>query len=223
MWITKQRWKHLYFAHFAGPADLLRRVLPPELELDLWQGEAVLSVVPFHMSRVRFPFLPPIPMVSTLWEYNLRTYVRRKGRPGIYFFTLESDHPLANWVARSFFGLPYQTSSLRVRNLNTSLELEQKRDGLFSKMLMRREGGPPQSAAFERWATERYCLFNVWKGRVVRGDVEHVPWQLEAARLHQWEGNFLDLVPGARQGFRYLSGSYSECLDVTFSPFDRDV
>jgi uncharacterized protein YqjF (DUF2071 family) len=139
MWITRQRWEDLYFAHFVGPADLVRRALPPELELDLWQGEAVLSVVPFHMSRVRFPFLPP------------------------------------------------------------------------------------RDLAFERWATERYCLFNVWKGGVVRGDVEHLPWQLETARLETWEGNFLDLVPGTQNEFRYLSGSYSECLDVSFSPFERNA
>jgi hypothetical protein len=47
-----QRWHDLLFAHWPLPAESVRPLIPPELELDTFDGQAWVGVIPFWMSRV---------------------------------------------------------------------------------------------------------------------------------------------------------------------------
>ena len=38
---------------------------------------------------------------------------------------------------------------------------------------------PVTEGSLERWLTERYCLYVVRDGRVLRGDIHHPPWPLQ--------------------------------------------
>jgi uncharacterized protein YqjF (DUF2071 family) len=221
MWITKQRWESLYFLHFGGNAEFIRRVLPAQLELDESQGLGILSIVPFRMTKVQFPFLPALPGVSNLWELNLRTYVKYKGQSGIYFFTLESDNPLATWVANRFFHLPYRNAKMRAVHSASRLEFQHSRDMLKCRIdVLNTKEVVESSTALSAWATNRYALFNVFKNRVYRGVVEHAPWSLVDATVAQCDGNFLEQVPGAAS-FSLMGASYSSQIDVSFKPFEK--
>jgi Uncharacterized conserved protein len=46
-WVMRQTWDNLLFAHWPVPAGAMRRVLPPQLEPDLFEGQTWLGVVPF--------------------------------------------------------------------------------------------------------------------------------------------------------------------------------
>lgn len=221
-WITRQRWEKIYFLHFCGAADVVRAMLPPELELDLWENEAVISVVPFRMTRVRFPYLPPLPGIGSLWELNLRTYVRYGSQRGVYFFTLESNNPLATWIAQTGFGLPYANAKFRVNADASRLSLDHQRGPVQTmiKMSPLPEDLSPRTDAFSLWATERYALLNVREGRVFRGPLRHERWPLTSARVETFEGNFLSLVPGA-ESFRFCAASFCDRLDVSFQPFEE--
>ena len=48
-----QRWDKLLFLHWPVPADLLRPLIPPRLELDTYQGRTYVSVTPFTVRRAR--------------------------------------------------------------------------------------------------------------------------------------------------------------------------
>ena len=39
-------WHDLLFAHWPVPADLVRPLIPPGLQIDTWDGSAWLGVVP---------------------------------------------------------------------------------------------------------------------------------------------------------------------------------
>jgi len=58
-WIISQRWMDVVFIHYKVDAKELQKIVP--FPLDLFEGEAVVSIVPFVMGRIRFPFLIPIP------------------------------------------------------------------------------------------------------------------------------------------------------------------
>ena len=60
----------------------LRPTLPEGLELDTFEGEAWLGVVPFQMRATRFDWTPPMPTATDFPVLNLRTYVRRGDRRG---------------------------------------------------------------------------------------------------------------------------------------------
>src|SRR6185312_5462238 len=60
-WLMQQTWSDLLFAHWRVPPEALRRLLPPALEVETFDGSAWLGVVPFQMSGVRPRLLPPLP------------------------------------------------------------------------------------------------------------------------------------------------------------------
>lgn len=52
-WVMAQTWHNLLFAHWPLPPDALRRLIPPGLQLDTFDEEAWVGVIPFHMSDIR--------------------------------------------------------------------------------------------------------------------------------------------------------------------------
>ena len=106
-----QTWRDLVFVHWEVDPAALERLLPPELEPDLFEGKAYVALVPFRMTGIRSVWLPPIPGTARTLETNVRTYVRRRGVaepvPAVWFFSLEAESTLAVRVARGMYGLPY--------------------------------------------------------------------------------------------------------------------
>src|SRR4051794_22172166 len=89
-WSMAMRWEDLLFAHWRIEPGLLRPHIPSGLELDLFDGAAWLGVVPFRMANTRLRVLPPMPGTSAFPELNVRTYVTRDGKPGVWFFSLDA-------------------------------------------------------------------------------------------------------------------------------------
>ena len=81
-WVMAQRWHDLLFEHWPLPAGELRAAVPASLELDTFDGQAWIGVIPFRMSGVRLRFTPALPGLSAFPELNVRTYVVRDGKPG---------------------------------------------------------------------------------------------------------------------------------------------
>jgi uncharacterized protein YqjF (DUF2071 family) len=186
-WIMVQNWHDLLFAHWALPAQQIRPLVPRELELDLWQGRAYVAVAPFWMSGVRPRGGPAPPLLHKFPELNVRTYVSYKGIPGVYFFSLDAGSRLAVWGARTFFHLPYYFAAMSVRSAGEKFEYHSSRRDSPRPAEFRgryRPTSPPRQrskGALEHFLTERYCLYTVHKGKVLRAYIHHVPWPLQDA------------------------------------------
>ncbi|MBC7538472.1 MAG: DUF2071 domain-containing protein [Bacteriovorax sp.] len=214
-WVIEQVWRHVFFIHYKIDPKLIESLVP--YKLDLYEGEAVISVVPFFMERIRFPFLPAIPKISSLWELNLRTYVEVNGIKGIYFFTLETDSFLGNFIANNFFHLPYQFSKIKARIKNNHYEFCHNRAGLSFELGATIFTDEIKSSQFDLWATERYSLFTSYKGMTYQGIVNHEPWHLVSASIENLKNNFTQLaVPGSPV---VCDVSYARYLKVRFIPF----
>jgi uncharacterized protein len=181
-------WHDLLFAHWRVPVAALRALVPAGLELDLWQGEAWLGVVPFHMTQVGPPGLHRLPWLSDFSELNLRTYVRQAGKSGVFFFSLDAACWPAVVGARVGFHLPYFWAHIDCRNEAGVIAYASQRligpPAVFEASYQ--PSGPVKSAAagsFEHWLTERYCLYTTDRvGHVLRGEIQHAPWPLQTAR-----------------------------------------
>nr|WP_256199118.1 DUF2071 domain-containing protein [Verrucomicrobium spinosum] len=104
-----QTWSHLLFLHWEWDAAAIQRTLPSGLHVDTFGGSAWVGLVPFFMRNIRPRYLPAVPWVSYFLELNVRTYVHDdEGRPGVWFYSLDCNQPLAVWTAQTFFHLPYQ-------------------------------------------------------------------------------------------------------------------
>jgi uncharacterized protein YqjF (DUF2071 family) len=125
-WIMVQVWRDLLFAHWNVPPSAIRPLVPRQLELDTFGGDAWISITPFQMS-LRLRGLPPLPGMFDFPELNCRTYVSVGGKPGICFFSLDTANRAAVWGARRFYHLPYFHAQMRVEKHGDSFSYFSKR------------------------------------------------------------------------------------------------
>lgn len=188
-WVMRQVWSDLLFAHWPAPASAIAALLPPGLPLDTWEGEAWVGVVPFRMPAIRLRGLPAVPLLMRAAEINVRTYVSLDGKPGVYFFSLDADNPVAVEVARRWFHLPYFNARFRCHFAPDQVAYRvtrtdrRARPGAFDAVY--RPTGPASPAepgTLANWLTERFALYTAGpRGRIYRGDITHAPWLLAPA------------------------------------------
>lgn len=187
-WVINQSWSNLLFAHWPVPVAAMRAIVPQELELDLYEGQAYIAVVPFEMREVSPRYFPSLPSLSFFLELNVRTYVRYKDRPGVYFFSLDASNPIAVWLACNLYHLPYFNAKMQCQKnaLFTYKSVRAKSNDKPVELDVRYGPTGPvyasQPGSLEHFLTERYCLFTVSNNTVYRGDIHHRPWPLQAAQ-----------------------------------------
>lgn len=182
-----QTWRDLLFAHWRVPADQLRRVMPPNLRLHLYDdGSAWLGITPFVVSGLRLRGIPPLPWVSHFPELNVRTYVELDGKPGIYFFSLDAGRRAAVIAARRLYRLPYFHARMRADRVAARMGYVSERiDSSGPPARFRGTYGPAGGHTDDhlaRWLAERYCAYTVdEQRRPLRIDIHHPPWPLQPA------------------------------------------
>jgi uncharacterized protein YqjF (DUF2071 family) len=184
----RMRWIDLAFLHWRVPPDEIRPLLPPPLELDLFDGSAWIAVVPFRMAGVRPLFAPPIPTATDFHELNVRTYVRHGGRSGVWFFSLDAASWLAVIGARTAVGLPYFHARMRMRRVGDEVQYASTRTHPGARAAEFRARYRPTGSVYladpgslDYWLTERYSLFAMHTGQRLRLDIEHKQWPLQHA------------------------------------------
>ena len=70
------RWEDLVLINYSCPVRLLERLTPAGTALDLWNGDAIVSLVGFMFRNTRVAGVR-VPFHETFEEVNLRFYVRR--------------------------------------------------------------------------------------------------------------------------------------------------
>jgi len=197
----RMAWRDLLFLHWRwDPAEIQAR-LPAGLFVDTLDGAAWLGIVPFWMDAVRPSFLPPLPGLSWFLELNLRTYVYTSdGTPGVWFFSLDCNQPLAVRIARGGFSLPYVDAKQQGRRPTpahplasfTSLRAGGTATALEYEMAGAAFTAPPGS--LEYFLVERYAFFSTTRrGSLREGRVWHPPYVVAPARVPQAEvGMFAD-------------------------------
>jgi hypothetical protein len=191
-------WSDLLFAHWRVPVELLRPQIPRELEIDTFEGDAWLGLVPFHMSGVRPRWFPAMPFVSEFHETNIRTYVHFKGRdPGVWFISLDAACRVALEVARWKWHLNYFHAEMDLRRKGDEVRYSSRRidsrsprraevdiSALIGEPLNPEPGVSVKPWTLEHFLAERYVLYaNDHRGRLLRGKVHHVPYPLRSAEI----------------------------------------
>ena len=192
-WVMTMTWLDLLFAHWSVEPSVLRALVPGALELDTFEGEAFVGVVPFRMASVGprgLGWLPAaLPGPRAFPELNVRTYVVVDGKPGVWFFSLDAASRLAVEGARAGFRLPYFSAEMSVAERGGWVEYSSRRtDRRLGPGQFRGRYRPVgerldvRSGSLEHWLTERYCLYAIdRRGRPRRGEIHHVPWPLYSA------------------------------------------
>jgi uncharacterized protein YqjF (DUF2071 family) len=187
-WLQAQTWEDLLFAHWRVPPDVLRAHVPEALPLDTFDGAAWLGITPFRLSGFRIRGLPPLPVLSSFLEVNVRTYVTLDDKPGIFFFSLDAESTFAVQAARWAYKLPYFLAVMNAQADGARVDYASRRSDHRGHRAALRcgfgpvgEAAPPKPSSLEHFLTERYCLYTLHEGEVHWAEIHHPPWPLQPA------------------------------------------
>lgn len=185
-WMIKQTWEHLMFIHWEAEAETIRSLIPRELELDLFEGRAWVTILPFKVTHQRLRFFPELPLLNHFLELNVRTYVRYRGIPGVYFFSLDANHPLAVMGAKAA-SLPFRLANIEMGLHKEEIVFKSKRTFGNVKFSAVYEplgkAAPLVPGSLDSWLLERYTLFSKWGTHLLRGDICHESWKVNSAKI----------------------------------------
>jgi hypothetical protein len=222
--VMRQVWHHLAFLHWEVAAEDVARLLPPGLEVDLFEGRAYVGLVPFTITGTRPPLLPPLPRLSRFHEVNLRTYVRPRGGGagdrGVWFFSLDAASRLAVAGARAVYKLPYFYARMAMAVNGDAVDYSSRRavrKGIPPLVVCRyRPTGPAAPAAagtLEHFLIERYLLY-AWTGARLRSArVAHAPYPVQPAAVSDLEETLTAAAGLARPRGAPLA-HYARMVDV---------
>lgn len=213
-WIMTQEWHHVLFLHWAIEPHLVEAHIPPELDLDVYGRHAWVSVVLFKAKKTRPRFMPPVPVAGTYLELNVRTYVKYKGKSGVFFFSLDADSPLAVKTAATGNFLPYRRAEMAFKKHGETWKFKSRRIHENSPpealdLSYRKISSPLAKGPLENWLTERYCLWTKPNDQLFRVDIQHSPWQLSYVKgsvYHNTMAGFLPVALQQEQAITHYSG-----------------
>lgn len=188
-------WYDLVMLTWAVDQRLLASLLPRGIELDLWRGDALASVVAFRFEQVRVRGVA-IPLHTRFPEVNLRFYVKRQApdgswRRGVVFVQERVPRFAIAWVARTLYGEPYVASPMRDANIQgvpsndgtpqRTVLYEWKRDGAWERVvaLANGEPRPMRAGSVEEFIAEHYWGYTARGALSTREyQVEHPRWNI---------------------------------------------
>ena len=183
-------WRDLIIASYAVDDDLLLPRLPPGLELDRFEGNAVCSLVGFRFLHTRV-FGVKWPGLVNFPEINLRFYVREPatGRRGVVFIRELVRSRLVATVARGLYNEPYFKAKIgeSIDRSGSALSVGYNFAINGGEGTMRVEADPipstPPEDSAEQWFKEHQWGYGVTRrGKPLRYEVRRPVWACHAVR-----------------------------------------
>jgi uncharacterized protein YqjF (DUF2071 family) len=187
-WRWKQSLIDVLFVHYPCPIEKLLPLIPRRLNLQEFEGNCWIGIIPFKLEGVTMRPFPPIPGISNFKELNVRVYVEYQGKPGIYFLSIDATSRLAVWIGKHLFHLPYKNAEIEIKKENGQIFFHSKRmeEGDQSEFSLSYSPTPEifesKPGTLEYFFTERYCLYTQTPKGLFRGNIHHIPWPLQKAK-----------------------------------------
>lgn len=216
--LLRASWDALAFVHWRVAPERVQALLPPGLQVDVYDGSAWVGLTPFVMGDMRplgvpdlpgslrvpgSPRLPRLADVSSTPETNLRTYVRGPdGRDGLWFLSIDAGSALLSAAIRAAVGAPYHGARMSVEHDERTVTYRGSRrrsPEVYGLHVEPEEAIVPTE--LDVWVTSRWRAYTRHLGRLLVTPVEHEPWPLRRATLRSLDQNLTDSVglPGLRE------------------------
>ncbi|GAB3043448.1 YqjF family protein [Virgibacillus ainsalahensis] len=198
-WIMTQKWDHLLFIHLPVPPEIMKKHIPQSVDLDIYDGMAWLTILPFKLNDMRFRKTPPIPFAKSFLELNVRTYVKRKGIPGIYFFSLDAEKIFAVAGGR-IATLPYFHAKMKMKKSEDTFHYSSMRYGK-SEAIFKGSYRPtseayyPKKGSLSHWLLERYYLYSYRNNALFQGGIHHRQWKIHDVEASITRQNLTPFLP----------------------------
>ena len=216
----KGNWEHLVIQTFSCKPEVLEEYLPIDIELDLYQGKALFSMVAFTFSKVSF-FGIKVPFHQKFGEINFRFYTRSKidNTKGVVFIREFAPKPLIAFVANTIYNEPFYYKKIKNNSFITATK--KKANYTFNKnneisVLADRQTKPTQKNSLQDFIVDRYIAFV--KGRnntTYQYKINHRPWQLHTIKKCEITNNIFELLPESFKNSEYLTTYFVDGSAVT--------
>jgi uncharacterized protein YqjF (DUF2071 family) len=206
-WQFYQEWNRTIFLHWQVDLEELKKFVPAEIKIDLFEGKPWVSLVAFTMEKIRPKYLPYFPPISNFDEINIRTYVKSKNKTGVYFLSIEGGKMLSCKVSKIVSGLPYRFSKTkRISNQYSSNNAEFG-DELNIEFSIGKK--VEAKSKLDHWLTERYALFQDTKNSINEFEIHHLEWEIKELEIEKLKVNyprFGKLINGTPVKIQYSDG-----------------
>jgi len=187
-WKYYQEWNNAIFLHYQVELTELKKIIPKELEIDLFDGKPWVSVVAFTMQKIRLKNLPSFPPISDFDEINIRTYVKSANKTGVYFLSIEGGKLASCKIAKGISELPYRYSKIkRTKNqyISNNKEFNDKLNVAFTigKEII-------EKTELDKWLTERYLLFQDTEKSINEFEIHHLEWPMNEVEIKKSVVNY---------------------------------
>lgn len=190
-------WRDGLFVHWPVDPDAIRPHVPDQLTLETRDGDAWLSILPFVLTNVGIRGTPPAARTAVA-ELNVRTYVRYRGDPGLFFFSIDVGSPLIAAVVGRTTRLPVYHAHMRVsadgEGVSFSSTRGQTATGVRPRFHVDRnparfsatyrpdgDGFVPEPDTLAHWLVERRRFYAAEASGILTGEIAHDPWPLQPA------------------------------------------
>lgn len=177
-------WRNLIMMNYQVPPAVLEPYLPKGVELDLFEGNAYVSLVAFHFLNTKVAGIG-FPFHKNFEEVNLRFYVKYKDgdewKRGVVFISEIVPKRMIVWVARIFYKEKYNYAPIK-----SIVEEGEKRKLFFSwgeglpyrmEIITASFTQPMQAGSKEEFIFEHYWGYTSLPGNQTgEYKVEHPSW-----------------------------------------------
>ncbi len=222
-WIASQLWKHLLFINYPVDEHTVGKIIPEGLEVDTFDGKAWITVLPFKIENFTVRRIP-LKGIDQFLELNVRTYVRRNGKPGVYFFRLDAEKIMDVFGAR-FATLTYYNAEMEMtkgRNSGTYHYLSRRKSNrqvVFEATFRPSEKTRvAEEGSLTKWLADRYFLFSECGKSIFEGPIHHRAWRVAEVDVELKQNQMLPtMVNDAILGEPYCFYAYQK--RALFWPF----
>ncbi|GAA1688763.1 DUF2071 domain-containing protein [Microbacterium sediminicola] len=210
--IVRQTWSDVSFLHWQVDTELVRPHLPQGVHPDEFEGTSWVGLVGFVLGDHRFLPLPPVPVLGTFAEVNVRLYtIDDDGNRGVVFCSLDAHRLLPVLAARAMFSLPYIWARTGVRRGGDVFDYAVLRHGRThtrSRFTVR-AAGERDDSDLATFLTARWGFHERTYGRTIYARNVHAPWPVERGILERIDDGLL-----AAAGFADAAGRPPDLVHV---------
>lgn len=187
-WKYYQEWNNAIFLHWQVELSELKKFVPKELEIDLFEGKPWVSLVAFAMEKMRPKNLPAFPPISDFDEINIRTYVKFNNKTGVYFLSIEGGKLASCKIAKGISELPYRFSKIKREDRIYQSTNKEFNDQLNIEFELKKN--KTQKTELDKWLTERYALFQDTERSINEFEIHHLEWPINEIDLKRLNFNY---------------------------------
>ncbi len=196
----KAEWRKLAIANYSINPDILKKYLPSNTELDLWEGKCYVSLVGFMFLNTKMMGIK-VPFHVNFEEVNLRFYVKHLEngvwKRGVVFIKELVPKSALTLVANTLYKEHYQTVPMNhtwIENeseieVNYNWEMDKSNQSFIVKSENRLLEIPEESEA--EFITEHYWGYTkITENKTFEYEVTHPRWKIYTVKEFQLEVDF---------------------------------